>query len=181
MFLQVHVDEHCKDPLRLLWWEDGDLNKEPTRYRMTIHLFRAGSSPGCCNFTLKKTTDDHEQEFGFKPAEFLRKDFYVDDGLKSVPSTSDAKELICETKEMSWPRGFNLHKFTSNKREVIEAIPVEDRAKGLKELNLEKDELSMERALGVGWCIKSDTFKIQIVMQDCPFMQRGILSTISND
>ena len=91
---------------------------------MTIHLFGAGSSPGGCNFTLKKTTDDHEQEFGFKPAEFLRKDFYVDDGLKSVPSTSDAKELICETKEMSWPRGFNLHKFTSNKREVIEAIPV---------------------------------------------------------
>ena len=181
MFLQVHVNEHCRDPLQLLWWEDGDLNKEPMRYRMTIYLFGAGSSPGCCNFTLKKTTDDHEQEFGFKPAEFLRKDFYVDDGLKSVPSTSDAKELICKTKEMSWPRGFNLHKFTSNKREVIEAIPVEDGVKGLKELNLEKDELPMERALGVGWCIKSDTFKIQIVMQDCPFMQRGILSTISND
>ena len=142
---------------------------------MTIHLFGAGSSPGCCNFTLKKTTDDHEQEFGFKPAEFL------DDGLKSVPSTSDAKELICKTKEMSWHRGFNLHKFTSNKREVIEAIPVEDRAKGLEKVNLEKDELLMERVLGVGWCIKSDTFKIQIVMQDCPFTQRGILSTISND
>ena len=180
MFLQVHVTEHCRDLLRFLWWEDCDLNKEPGRYRMTVHLLGAGSSPGCCNFALKKTADDHEQEFGFESAEFLRKDFYVDDGLKSVPPTSDAKELICKTTEMCWRGGFNLHKFASNKREVIEAIPVEDRAKGVKELNLEKDELPMERALGVGWCIESDAFKFQIVMQDRPLTQRGILSTVSS-
>ena len=180
MFLQVHVTEHCRDLLRFLWWEDGDLDKEPTRYRMTVHLFGAGSSPGCCNFALKKTADDNEQEFGFEPAEFLRKDFYVDDGLKSVPSTSEAKELICKTKEMCRREGFNLHKFTSNKKEVIKAIPVEDRAKGIKELNLEKDELPMERALGVGWCIESDAFKFRIVMQDRPLTRRGILSTVSS-
>ena len=29
MFLQVHVTEHCRDLLRFLWWEDGDVNKEP--------------------------------------------------------------------------------------------------------------------------------------------------------
>ena len=75
--------------------------------------------------------------------------------------------------------GFNLHKFTSNKREVIEAIPTEDRAKGIKELNLEKDELPIERALGVSWCIKSDCFKFHIVVQDRPLTRRGILSTVS--
>ena len=147
---------------------------------MTVHLFGAGSSPGCCNFALKKTADDHEQKFGFEPAEFLRKDFYVDDGLKSVPSTSEAKELIRKTKEMCRRGGFNLHKFTSNKREVIESIPVEDRPKGIKELNLEKDELPMERALGVSWCIESDAFKFRIVMQDRPLTRRGILSTVSS-
>jgi len=67
MFLQVHVMEHCRDPLRFLWWEDGDLNKELLRYRMTVHLFGAGSSPGCCNFALKKTADNHEPEIGFEP------------------------------------------------------------------------------------------------------------------
>ena len=82
IFLQVHVTEHCRDLLCFLWWEDGDLNKDPTRYRMTVNLFGAGLSPGCCNFTLKKTADDHEQEFGFEPAEFLRKDFYGNDSLK---------------------------------------------------------------------------------------------------
>ena len=103
-FLQVHVTEYCRDLLRFLWWEDGNLNKEPTRYGLTVHLFRPGSSPGCCNFALEKTADDHEQEFGFESAEFLRKDFYVDDGLKSVPSTSDTKELICKTRDVSTRR-----------------------------------------------------------------------------
>ena len=180
MFLQVHVTENCRDLLCFLWWEDGDLTKEPMRYRMTVYLFGAGSSPGCCNFVLKKTADDHEQEFGFEAAEFLGKDFYVNDGLKSAPSMSDAMKLICKTKELCQHGGFNLHKFTSNKREVIEAIPVEDRAKGIKELNLKKDELPMERALGLGWCIKSDASKFRIVMQDCPLTRRGILSTISS-
>ena len=114
---------------------------------MTIHLFGAGSSPGCCNFRLK-TTDDHEQEFSFEPAKFLRKDFYVDNGLKSVPSTSDAKELICKTKEMCRHREFNLPKFTSNKREVIEAIPVEDRVKDIKELKSRRTNCLRKEHLG---------------------------------
>ena len=86
--------------------------------------------------------EDYKKELGSEPVEFLRRDFYVDDGLKSVATARDAKKLISKTKEMCHCGGFNLHKFTSNKREVIEAIPTEDRAKGIKELNLERDELA---------------------------------------
>ena len=143
---------------------------------MTVHLFGAGSSPGCCNFALKKTAEDYEKELGSEPAGFLRRDFYVDDGLKSA---RDAKKLISKTKEMCHRGGFNLHKFTSNKREVIEAIPTEDRAKGIKELNLVKDEFPIERALGISWCIESDCFKFHIVVQDRLFTRRGIPSTVS--
>ena len=38
---------------------------------MNVHFFGAGSSPGCCNFALKKTADDHEQEFGVEPLEHM--------------------------------------------------------------------------------------------------------------
>ena len=30
--------------------------------RMNVHLFGAGSSPGCANFGLKQTATDHERE-----------------------------------------------------------------------------------------------------------------------
>ena len=85
MFHQVKVSEEFRGLLCFFWWEDGDLTKEPKEYRMTVHLFGTTSSPGCANFTLKSTANDFEEEFGASAADFVRKDFYIDDGLKSVP------------------------------------------------------------------------------------------------
>ena len=76
--------------------------------------------------------------------------------------------------------GFNLHKFTSNEREVIESIPEEDRAKNIKNLDLNTDALPPERVLGVEWCIESDTFQFQIALKDRPMTRRGILSSVSS-
>jgi len=53
----------------------------PVQYRMTVHLFQAPSSPGCLNFGFKKIATDNECEFGSDTANFIRKDFYVEDGL----------------------------------------------------------------------------------------------------
>ena len=50
---------------------------------MTVHLFGATSSPGCANFALNKSAQDSECELGPAAADFLRNDFYVDDGLNS--------------------------------------------------------------------------------------------------
>ena len=61
---------------------------------MKVHLFGASSSPGCANFGLKKAADDDEEEFGNDAALFIRRDFYVDDGLKSVPTAQEAVGLI---------------------------------------------------------------------------------------
>jgi hypothetical protein len=52
---------------------------------MSSHLFGATSSPGCANVGLRKTADDYEKICGTKAADFVRNNFYVDDGLKSVP------------------------------------------------------------------------------------------------
>ena len=54
---------------------------------MTVHLFGAGSSPGCSNFAMKCTAEDGESA---RAAEALKKNFYVDDALKSVPTEKDA-------------------------------------------------------------------------------------------
>ena len=108
---------------------------------MTVHLFSAVSSPGRANFVLKRTADDFKEVFGSKPAEFVKQDFYVDDGLKSVPSESEATSLIQSTKELCAKGGFNLHKFVSNSKNVLEAIHKDKRAKGVMELNLNQGVL----------------------------------------
>lgn len=76
--------------------------------------------------------------------------------------------------------GFRLHKFVSNSKEVIRRIPEQDRADGVKELDLDLDSLPLECALGVQWCVESDCFQFAIVLQDKPCTRRGILSTVSS-
>lgn len=39
MFHQVGVTKNYRDALRFLWWDSGDLNKDPIVLRMTVHLF----------------------------------------------------------------------------------------------------------------------------------------------
>ncbi|CAB4026323.1 Hypothetical predicted protein [Paramuricea clavata] len=144
------------------------------------HLFGAVSSPGCANFGLRKTVQDGESEFGKDIANFVRTDFYVDDGLKSVKTTGDAINLITKSQAMCAKAGLCLHKFASNSVEVLEAVPAEDRAKEIKDLDLRHDTLPIQRSLGTYWCIESDTFQFRITLKDKPFTRQGILSTVSS-
>ena len=178
MFFQVKVKKEDQNFFHLLWWPNGDLTQEPQEYCMTVHLFGAGSSPGCSNFALKRTAEDGEKEFGARAAKPLKKNYYVDDALKSVPTEKDAIELVQAVKDMCAKGGFNLTKFVSNSREVMMSVPPEDRAKEIKGLDLSIDKLPIERALGVHWCIESDAFKFRIELKDKPCTRRGILATI---
>ena len=149
MFYQVKVPEQNRKLLRFFWWERGDSSKNSKGYRMTVHIFEATSSAGCSNFALKVTLNDNEQELGSNAAAFLRRDFYVDDGLKSVESVGEAVDLIEDVKEMYKRGGFNLHKFSSNSKQVLQRIAQEDRTEFIKSLDLGHDTLPTERALGV--------------------------------
>ena len=123
MFHQFKVLETHRNFLRFLWWEDSDTTKRPVEYRMTVHLFGAVSSPGCANYGLKRIADDYEEECGSEAANFVRNNFYVDDGLKSVENTKQATNLIQKTKDLCAKGGLRLHKFISSSKEVIAAIP----------------------------------------------------------
>ncbi len=59
MFHQFSVSPEGRNYLRFLWWEGGQLEREPQEYRMTVHLFGAASSPGCANFGLKYLAQQH--------------------------------------------------------------------------------------------------------------------------
>lgn len=109
MFHQFSVDSRHQDYLRFLWWDSEDLDKEPVDYRMKVHLFGATSSPGCSNFGFKRMAEDGEEEFGQEAANVIRRDFYVDDGLKSVSGPKEAIDLIDKSRQMCSKVGLKLH------------------------------------------------------------------------
>ena len=180
MFHQLKVDGIHRDYLRFLWWDDENFDSDPVEYRMTVHLFGATSSPGCANFALKTTANQYEGVCGKEAADFVRKDFYVDDGLKSVALVDQAKSLISSTKSLCQKGGFRLHKFVSNSTEVLNSVPPEDRATDKKDLSIVSNDPEIERALGVHWCTESDTLQFRIELKDKPLSRRGILSTVSS-
>ena len=55
----------------------------------------------------------------------LNKFFYVNDLSKSVPNADEAYQLIEDVISISAKGGFNLTKFTSNKKEILVKIPEE--------------------------------------------------------
>lgn len=50
----------------------------------------------------------------------------------------------------------------------------------MKDIDIISDKLPIERALGVSWCIQSDTFQLKVKLNDRPLTRRGILSAVSS-
>ena len=83
----------------------------------------------------------------------VKRNFYVDDCLKSVRSINVATTLSQQLRELLCRGGFQLAKWLSNKKEVIETIPESERASSILDLDLDKDELPVERTLGIQWLV----------------------------
>ena len=177
MFLQVKVPAEDADGLRFLWWEDADFHKPPEEYQMVSHIFGAKDSPSCANYCLKRTADDNKI-FSKEAVKSVQEDFYIDDLLKAVETPGKAISLAHELMALLEKGGFCLTKWASNSREVLASIPEDKRARPT--VNLDLDELPIERALGVLWNVEKDVFQFEVFKPDKPATKRGILSAISS-
>ncbi|XP_073254877.1 uncharacterized protein [Porites lutea] len=72
--------------------------------------------------------------------------------------------------------GFNLTKFMSNCKRLLSAVPNDKRSE--PNLNLDMDDLPIERALGIRWSVEDDTLGFEIRSLVRPRTKCGILSTV---
>ncbi|XP_052430381.1 uncharacterized protein LOC127971416 [Carassius gibelio] len=179
MFHRFHVNLDDRDFLRFLWWEEGNTEKEPKEYCMRVHIFGAASSPGCANYGMKYLASKYEKDYPLA-ASFIRKNFYVDDGLVSIDSNEKANKLINEARDVLAKGKLRLHKFVSNCREVLNAIPESERASVVKDVDLNYNELPMQSVLGVKWNIETDTFSFKVDLTEKAATRRGILSVVAS-
>jgi len=104
----------------------------------------------------------------------------VDDGLVSVDSIEKANNLVNEAQEALAKGKLRLHKFVSNSREVLSAIPESERASVVKDVDLNYNELPMQSVLGVKWNIETDTFSFKVDLNEKAATRRGILSVVAS-
>jgi hypothetical protein len=181
MFYCFKVQEDHRNFLRFFWYEENNPNKEMIEYRMTVHVFGNSPSPSIATYGLRKTAEVAEPEFGKDVTEFVEKNFYVDDGLLSLPTVPQAIDLMKRTQQALQVHGnLRLHKIASNHEDVLSAFPTDDLAKDMKELEFGKDSLPNQRSLGLNWNLEADIFFFQVATGDKPYTKRGVLSTVNS-
>ena len=176
MFYNFQVSLGFRDYLRFLWFDNNDLSKQPSVYRMNTHAFGLTSSPSCANFAMKQLVKDHRTACNEEAAEFLTKGYYVDDGVISLSSDEEVTDLIDKSVSLCKRGGLTLHKFKSNCETVMKHVNKNHEQDADKEL----PGPSIERLLGAVWCIESDSLQFRIIVDKKPLTRRGILSTVSS-
>ena len=80
--------------------------------------------------------------------------------LKSFPDVKTVGDMVNKVRGLCLEGGFNLRKFTSNDVDLLKVIPYDLRNDGMKKKkkNLELGNLTHDKALGVKWNVKDDTF-----------------------
>ncbi len=96
MFHFFVVKEEHRDFLRFLWYKDNRPDGAVIEYQMKVHLFGNTSSPAVAAFSLRKTAQEVAQ-FGSDDRESVERDFYVDDGLKSLSRSAESIDLLQRT------------------------------------------------------------------------------------
>ncbi|KAH9580881.1 hypothetical protein MS3_00009372 [Schistosoma haematobium] len=100
MFMQVKVPESDRGVSRFLWWQGGDMSREPSEFQMTSHPFGATSSPFCANFALNKTAQILSVGYDGYVVGDVKNNFYVDDCLISIPNCDQAKSFVKQISEL---------------------------------------------------------------------------------
>ena len=75
-----------------------DLDKGSEAYRITLPLFGAVSSPCCVNLAMRGNAEDHQHEFSPEVFSTALKNLFVEDSLKSLPSSNESIKSGCQRK-----------------------------------------------------------------------------------
>lgn len=157
--------EDDRNFLRFLWFRNNDPSEDIIEYCMWVHVFGNSPSPAVAIYCLWQSVKGEDP----KVKKFVNCDFYVDDGLKSLPTVKAAVDQLKNTQRIFAGSNLRLHKIASNSKEVLKAFPPQDHANDPKDLDLGSDMLPTQRSLGLNWSLKSDTFTFKIATDAKPF------------
>lgn len=147
---------------------------------MCVHVFGNTPSPAVATYCLRQAVQNSDKTGNSDVIGFVTDNFYVDDGLISLPTDEEAIDLMQRTQTTLKMEGnIRLHKITSNSTRVMRAFPNEDLGKDLKSLSVGQDVLPIQRSLGISWDLTTDDFIFEVQLPEKPYTKRGLLSTIN--
>ena len=175
MFSQVVLAEKDRKYHRLLW-RDLDPTRPVDVYEAVRLIFGDRASPYLAQFMLCSHAQQRKENYPTAAMVLLR-DMYLDDILHSEETVADAVLVREDFTKVLGGAGFHAQKWCSNRTEVLEEIPQEERTTGVK---LDDSELPSVKLLGVHWNPSDDVFTFIVKEISLSFYtKRGLLSCIA--
>lgn len=171
MYRQINLSQEHRRFQRILWRFSPS---EPiSTYELNTVSFGVKSSPFLALRTVRQLAMDEITSYPLA-SKVICRDMYMDDLISSSQSINEAKLLYNQLIDLFKSGGFDLVKWAVNSKELLEEIPIENRAVDV--VNFETDYL---KVLGIQWQPKLDIFffKINPEMRECT--KRNILSVVA--
>lgn len=158
MFHQVDIREQDRQAQRFLW-RNGDESKEPEIYVVNVMTFGATCSPSSAQFVKNTNAKEFEQIYPEAVTSIVQ-NHYVDDMMDGGHTEEDTIRLVKQVQEIHRHGGFELTKFISNSRKVMEALGSKCENEN-KSLDVDAS-LGTERVLGMYWNTELDCFTFSL-------------------
>ncbi|XP_058839510.1 uncharacterized protein LOC131694986 [Topomyia yanbarensis] len=175
MYRQIILHPEDQKLQRILWRSSPD---EPvSSFQLQTVTYGTASAPYLATKTIQQVATVARDSFPVA-ADAIADDFYVDDFLSGADDIPSASQLRRDVTNILGSAGFALKKWASNAPEILEEIPVEDRAvQPVCEL---QDEQAIS-TLGLIWEPASDTlgFKVQLPLPAVNLTKRNVMSYIA--
>lgn len=140
---------------------------------MNIHIFGTICSPAVCSFSLRQAAQD-SGKYADTICREIVDHFYVDYLLVSYHSEAEAIESAQLMFSSLLKGKFKLNQWVSSISSVRSALP----DPLVSSLNLDLDEVLVERTLGLNWDFVNDVFLLSAKVEEPDFITKRIVLRI---
>ena len=177
-FLNIEIDEGDSGFLRFLWVENISEKGKIVVYRFLRMVFGVTSSPFLLGATIKSHVTKYiVAQIAVVALKKLLQDMYDDDLATSFCTMEEGLEFYFESRKCLKEGGFELRKWNSNNKELMDKICVEENENSYEQ---GKNCLGLRKVLGINWDIEKDLFvfdfdEIVQLAKDLKFTKRNLL------
>jgi len=157
MFSQVVMAKQDRRYHRFLW-RGLDLTRPPEVYEAMRLMFGDRASLYLAQYIVRQHAEDNNDDYPLAVAIILLQ-MYMDDIMTPLETDDEAIKARHQLIELLGKAGFKIQQWCSNRSNVLEDIPLEDR---MANVNIEESELPSMNALGVQWNAETDMFTFKL-------------------
>ena len=148
-FLQIEIQPCDRDVTRFLWYKDESTPEVVHGNLDTYRFCRVPFGIICSPYLLQGTLQHHLQRQTSPVADRIAENLYVDNVCLGADSPSEGIDLYTASKEVFSSAGMNLREWTSNSRELLQRLPMNDVSSG-----------TTAKVLGMLWDTAADTIRL---------------------